>query len=296
LEENIFDKIWVQPAAGDAGGALGCALYMTYTKGGLKRIVNAQDSQQGSYLGNSYTDEDVAEFVGSRGLTAHRCEDVSKTCQITAGFLAENKIVGWFRGRMEFGPRALGNRSIIALPLSQEMQSKINLRIKFRESFRPFAPSVLAEKENEYFDLKQDSPYMLLVGHVNPDRCKPFDKKKLLEESGGNMIPVVNVARSDIPAVTHLDYSARVQTVDRDRNPDYYQLISEFEKLTGCGVIVNTSFNVRGEPIVCSIEDAYRCFMRTDMDVLVVENWVFIKEEQPALEGDSDWRSEYELD
>ncbi len=296
LEEGIFDKIWVQPAAGDAGGSLGAALYMTYASGEVERVVKQTDSQQGSYLGKSYTNEDIQSYVESKKIIAHKCSGVSETCKKTAKYLAEDKIVGWFRGRMEFGPRALGNRSIIASPLSQEMQSKINLKIKYRESFRPFAPSVLEEKENEYFDLSQDSPYMLLVGHVNADRCIPFDKKKLLEESNGDMIPVVNAARSDIPAITHLDYSARVQSVNKSRNPDYYQLISEFEKLTGYGVVVNTSFNVRGEPIVCSIEDAYRCFMRTEMDVLVMEDWFFIKEEQPKMEKDTDWRSEYELD
>lgn len=295
LKEKIFDKIWIQPAAGDAGGALGAALYMTYSKG-IERVAEANDSQKGSYLGNAYTNEDVKMFIEKKGAVAHRCDAAIDTFEKTAKFLAENKIVGWFRGRMEYGPRALGNRSIIASPLSQEMQSKINLKIKYRESFRPFAPSVLEDKENEYFDLTQDSPYMLLVGHVNPDRRIPFDKEMLLKESNGNMIPVVNMARSDIPAITHLDYSARVQSVNEERNPDYYRLIREFFKLTGCGVIVNTSFNVRGEPIVCSLEDAYRCFMRTEMDVLVLEDYIFLKEEQPKFNNDINWRKEYELD
>lgn len=296
LEEGIFDKIWIQPAAGDAGGALGAALYLTYSVGGVDRVIESTDSQKGSYLGNSYDNDDVEHFIVEKAVVAHRCDNDLVTYKKVAGYLSENKIIGWFRGRMEFGPRALGNRSIIASPLSQEMQSKINLKIKYRESFRPFAPSVLEEKMNEYFDLGQDSPYMLLVGHVNSERCIPFDKRKLLEESKGNMIPVVNVARSDIPAITHLDYSARVQSVNEERNPDYYHLISEFEKLTGCGVIVNTSFNVRGEPIVCSLEEAYRCFMRTEMDVLVLEDYIFIKEEQPESEYDVDWRIEDGLD
>lgn len=294
-DAGIFDKIWVQPAAGDAGGALGAALYYSYSHG-VERIVEKNDSQQGSYLGNRVKNSEVKEFIDKNKLIAHFSGGCKETIKKTAVLLAEEKIVGWYRGRMEYGPRALGNRSILASPLSENMQSRINLKIKYRESFRPFAPSVLKEKMNDYFDCKQESPYMLLVSHVNEARRKSFDKETLLQKNEDNMIPVVNTPRSDIPAVTHLDYSARVQSVDNESNPDYHALIEEFEKLTGCAVLVNTSFNVRGEPIVCSIDDAYTCFMRTDMDVLVIEDYIFIKEEQPELKDDKDWRLEYELD
>lgn len=295
-DEGIFDKIWIQPAAGDAGGALGAALYFSYKKAGVERLVEEGDSQQGSYLGNAFSNDEIGKFLEDKGIAAHFNESVSDTIEKTAEYLADGKIVGWFRGKMEYGPRALGNRSILASPLSKEMQSKINLKIKYRESFRPFAPSVLDEKMKDYFDAKQDSPYMLLVSHVVPERCLPFDKTLLLMQNSDNMIPVVNTPRSDIPAVTHLDYSARVQSVSKERNSDYHALINEFYKRTGCAVLVNTSFNVRGEPIVCSLEDAYRCFMRTSIDVLVLEDYIILKDEQPELVDDADWRKEYELD
>lgn len=296
LEENLFDNIWIQPAAGDAGGALGCALYATYVDGQVIRKPGEPDLQKGSYLGPEYSGEEIKLFLDQNNYPYKEYDDKERLYQKIASELSSDKVVGWFQGRMEYGPRALGNRSILADPRSKEMQSKLNLKIKFRESFRPFAPSVLAEKVNDYFELEKQSPYMLLCADVKEKRRKHFDLEGLLNESSHNMLPVVNAERSDIPAVTHVDYSARIQTVDKGQNYDYYRLIKEFEKLTGYGVLVNTSFNVRGEPIVCSPEDAYLCFMRTEMDVLVMENYVLYKEEQQVYEETTDWRSVYELD
>ena len=215
-----------------------------------------------------------------------------------ARMIEKGKVIGLFQGRMEFGPRALGNRSIIADARSKEMQSKLNLKIKFRESFRPFAPSVLRERVSDYFELDEihESPYMLMVEKVRPERRISFDLSQYLNEKNDNLLPIVNQERSDIPAITHVDYSARIQTVDEERNPFYYRVIKAFEKLTGCGVIVNTSFNVRGEPIVCTPKEAYECFMRTNMDILVLERFILKKEEQPRFVEDEDWREKYELD
>lgn len=294
VDAGIFDNIWIQPAAGDAGGSLGCALYAAYEMFGVKRVVNHSDSQQGSYLGPEFSREYVKKFLDDNGYKYHDYgDDVNKE---VAKLLAEENIVGRCSGRMEFGPRALGNRSIIADPRSEKMQSKLNLKIKYRESFRPFAPSVLEEKISEYFEIPCPSPYMLLVEPVKKERQLPFDRDAMLKATDFDMLPIVNAKRSDIPAVTHIDYSARIQSVSRERNPQYYDLIKEFEKLTGCGVIVNTSFNVRGEPIVCTPQDAYKCFMRTEMDVLVLGEFVLLKDEQPEFDDRQDWRSEYELD
>lgn len=296
LLRNNVDHIWIQPAAGDAGGALGCALYSFYQRYGHERTVNKLDSQKGSYLGPEFFSEEIQQYLDSQKLKYHKYENKHELCSNIASELAGDKVVGWFQGRMEYGPRALGNRSILGNPTSKKMQSVLNLKIKYRESFRPFAPSVLNDKCSEYFELEQESPYMLLCADVNVGRRKEFDKSSLIAKYMDDMLPIVNISRSDIPAVTHLDYSARIQTVSEETNPIYYQLISEFEKKTGYAVVINTSFNVRGEPIVCTPEDAYRCFMRTEMDILVLGDYVLYKKEQPAFEEKGDWRSEYELD
>jgi len=296
LNEKIFDHIWIQPAAGDAGGALGAALYLYYNWLDIERKTDGKDTQKGSYLGNQYSSRAVRNYLIENGYKYHQYENETELYACIAEQLASEKVIGLFHGRMEFGPRALGNRSIIADARSKEMQSKLNLKIKFRESFRPFAPSILKEKVNEYFELDEESPYMLLVENVKEDRRLSFNLKDYLNEENHNLLPIVNEMRSDIPAVTHVDYSARIQTVDEETNPYYYNVIKEFEKLTGCSVIVNTSFNVRGEPIVCSLKDAYECFMRTNMDVLVLENCVLLKKEQEAWTEDTDWREKYELD
>ncbi len=297
LKEDWLDSIWIQPAAGDAGGALGCALYAYYKLNHSDRtIVAGRDSQKGSYLGNSYSDDEVANFVEKHGYVAHKFDDKKDLYKDIAGRIASQNVIGWFQGRMEYGPRSLGNRSILADPRSEKMQSILNLKIKYRESFRPFAPAVLKEKVSEYFEMDCESPYMLLVANVKKERCLDFDKEAFLKNYEDDMLPVVNAKRSDIPAVTHIDYSARIQTVDKETNLDFYKLLEAFEEQTGCGVLINTSFNVRGEPIVCSLEDAYTCFMRTEMDVLVLGNMVLLKEEQPEWSETKDWRNEYELD
>lgn len=296
LREKIFENIWIQPAAGDAGGALGAALYAYYMNYQGKRSVDTSDSQKGSYLGPEFSVEEIKKYLDENGYVYHEIADKDAFFEKAAHELAQEKVVGVFHGRMEYGPRALGNRSIIADSRSPEMQSKLNLKIKYRESFRPFAPSVLEERLEDYFELSAPSPYMLLVDEVKKEKQKPFDLDKLLEASREDMLPVVNEVRSDIPAITHVDYSARIQTVNRERNEHYYNLIKAFEQETGCGVIVNTSFNVRGEPIVCTPREAYECFMRTEMDVLLLENLILYKEEQPAWTETEDWRRKYELD
>jgi len=291
LRESPFENIWIQPSAGDAGGALGAALAVWYRYLGNQRAnPNGHDSQQGSYLGPSFCNEDVETFLASKGYPFHGIHGDQKAGTI-AEQIAQGKIVGYMAGRMEFGPRALGARSILGDPRSTDTQTVMNLKIKYRESFRPFAPSVLEEKASEYFDMHTPSPYMLLVADVT--------KKRRLPQPPGEEVPMLErlkVKRSDIPAVTHLDYSARLQTVNQKDKADYYAIISEFEKLTGCAVIVNTSFNVRGEPIICTPEDAYRCFMRTQMDVLVIENCMLFKNEQPFWQEKEDWRRELDLD
>jgi carbamoyltransferase len=291
LREGPFDDIWVQPAAGDAGGVLGAALCVWHRYLGKERKNDTEyDTQLGSYLGPSFPMPTVEKFLRSNGYVYHEL-DTDKKASSVAELIADGKIIGYMAGRMEFGPRALGARSIIGDARRQDTQTVMNLKIKYRESFRPFAPTVLEEKVSEYFETDRPSPYMLLVANVRKERRLPQPSK-----DGLPMIERLKVKRSDIPAVTHLDYSARLQTVNKKDKPDYHEIICEFEKLTGCAVIVNTSFNVRGEPIICTPEDAYRCFMRTEMDVLVIENFILFKEEQPPWREKGDWRSELELD
>jgi carbamoyltransferase len=295
VEKGFFDKIWIQPAAGDAGGALGAALLACYNTYGMERVVSPNDIQQGSYLGQSFSNEQAKEQLDKVNAKYHLLGEDERN-EVIAHQLADEKVIGLFQGRAEFGPRALGNRSIIADPRSETMQSQLNLKIKYRESFRPFAPSVLAERASDYFELDGESPYMLLCADVRKERRIGFSLKEQLSDSDMDLLPVVNRRRSDIPAVTHVDYSARIQTVTPERNKDYYGIIKEFETITGCGVIINTSFNVRGEPIVNSPIDAYKCFMRTEMDVLVVGDYILYKDEQPVFEENIDWRDLYELD
>ena len=275
LKEKIFENIWIQPAAGDAGGALGAALALWHKELKQERLTSLKDNMRGSYLGPSFNNDEILDKLTALGADFEKLseEDLLK---ITAKELSKEKIIGWFQGRMEFGPRALGARSIIADPRSETMQKKLNLKVKFRESFRPFAPSIIREDLTDWFDLDCDSPYMLLVADVKNNIKKEMtkDEKKLFG------IEKLNVKRSDIPAVTHVDYSARIQTVHENTNPRYYKLIKNFKDITKCPVLVNTSFNVRGEPIVCSIEDAYKCFMGTDLDILVCGDFILYKEKQ----------------
>ena len=292
LREGPFERIWVQPAAGDAGGALGVAQLIWHRRFGKPRAVNGgRDTMRGACLGPAFTDREIESFLHESGAVYHRLE---RACllQTTASLLAQDKVVGWFNGRMEFGPRALGARSILGDPRSPRMQAQMNLKIKFREGFRPFAPSVLRERVGEYFELTDDSPYMLLVAPVRKERRIPMTE----DHKGLWGIEKLNLVRSDIPAVTHIDYSARVQTVEREVSPDYYDLIREFDRQTGCGVLVNTSFNVRGEPIVCSPRDAYTCFMRTHIDALVLGPFLLHKVEQPAWSESGEWRKQFQLD
>ena len=274
-KEKIFENIWIQPAAGDAGGALGAALALWHKELKHERLTPIKDNMSGSYLGPSYNNNEIQNKLTALGATFEKLseEDLLK---VTAEELSKEKTIGWFQGRMEFGPRALGARSIIADPRSETMQKKLNLKVKFRESFRPFAPSVIREDLSDWFDLDCDSPYMLLVADV-----KNNIKKEMTEEEKKLFgIEKLNVKRSDIPAVTHVDYSARIHTVHENTNPRYYKLIKNFKNITKCSVLVNTSFNVRGEPIVCSIDDAYKCFMGTDLDVLVCGDFILYKEKQ----------------
>ncbi len=281
LREGIFDDIWIQPAAGDAGSALGCALFVWHQLEGRERVPDAR-RQKATYLGPSYSNDVIRSFLDEAGIPYRYFEDEDALCAHVAERLAEEKVVGWFQGRMEFGPRALGARSILGDPRSPRMQSTLNLKIKFRESFRPFAPSVLVEHASEYFDLDRPSPYMLLVADVRADkRVPPRD-----EDLSRRGLARLGTVRSVIPAVTHVDNSARVQTVAREDNPRYYRLIEKFYERTGCPVLINTSFNVRGEPIVCTPQEAYTCFMRTHMDYLVLGNFVLDKADQPAVEID----------
>jgi carbamoyltransferase len=292
LREGPFKNIWIQPAAGDAGGALGVAQLIWHRHAGQPRqVVAGRDSMKGGYLGPEFSAAEIAAYLDSVGAKYVRLEPAA-LFQKVAATLADEKIVGWFDGRMEFGPRALGARSILGDPRSARMQAQMNIKIKFREGFRPFAPSVLRERVADYFALDVDSPYMLLVAPVRPERQIPLtpEQRKLWG------IDMLNVPRSDIPAVTHIDYSARIQTVTADRNGNYYHLIKEFERQTGCPVLVNTSFNVRGEPIVCTPADAYQCFMRTHLDYLVLGSFVLDKRDQPEWTGDQEWQTEFQLD
>jgi len=292
LKGGPFEEIWIQPAAGDAGGALGAALFAWHQYLDNPRAPQPGTScQGGSYLGPDFAPAQIRATLNKLGAPYRELDDDALFARV-AELLAREKVVGWFQGRMEFGPRALGNRSIIGDARSPKMQSVMNLKIKHRESFRPFAPSVLGERVADYFELDTASPYMLLVAGVRPELRRAMTQ----EEESRFGIAKLNAVRSEIPAVTHVDYSARVQTVHADTNPAYHRLLTEFERLTGCGVLVNTSFNVRGEPIVCTPEHAYTCFMRTEMDYLVLGNCLLDKAEQPAWREDGDWRREFELD
>ena len=296
LREGPFENIWIQPAAGDAGGALGAALSAWYqyldNPRRAKQVCGGRiDGMKASYLGPSFSAAEIQGFLDGMGARYHRLsrKDLVATAAVE---LASEKVVGWFQGRMEFGPRALGARSILGDPRSTKMQSLMNLKIKYRESFRPFAPSVLRERVSDYFDMSCDSPYMLLVAPVQEEiRVSMTAEQKQLFG-----IEQLNIPRSSVPAITHVDYSARVQTVSREENGIYYDLIAEFARLTGCPLVVNTSFNVRGEPIVCAPEDAFRCFMRTEMDVLVLEDFLLRKDEQGAFEEETAWQEEFQLD
>lgn len=291
LRENIFEDIWMQPAAGDAGGALGAALSVWYDYLDNKRKPNRSDDQKGSYLGPEYSDKEIADFLEMHKIPNRKLDESSRM-DVLADLIASENVVGWFQGRMEFGPRALGARSILGDARSPEMQKKMNLKIKYRESFRPFAPSVLSEHVSDYFEIDRQSPYMMLVAPVKEKR-----QRKMSEEERKLFgIDKLNILRSDIPAITHVDYSARIQTVHKETNPDYWELIHTFYEKTGCPVIVNTSFNVRGEPIVCTPLDAYKCFMRTEMDYLVLGPYLLDKKDQPEFHDDIDWRETFELD
>lgn len=293
LREGPFKNIWIQPAAGDAGGALGAALMVWHTvQNEERRTNNGNDKMKGTYLGPAFNDEEIRSYLKERGYPAHRFKNEDERANRIAHLIDEQNVIGLFQGRMEFGPRALGNRSIIGDARSPKMQSIMNLKIKHRESFRPFAPSCLEERVSDFFELDRESPYMLLVTKVKSDRCKKIGKMK----KGLSARKIINQVRSDIPAITHVDYSARVQTVSLERNQSYYKIIKNFEELSGYGIIINTSFNVRGEPIVCSPEDAYRCFMRTEMDYLVLGSYILDKREQPEWMEKTDWNKAYILD
>lgn len=293
LRKYIFKDIFIQPAAGDAGGALGAALAAYHIHYGKDRTVaTGLDAMKGSYLGPLHSDLEVDLMARKYKAPFHLFDNFDELTTRTAAELSEGNVVGWFQGRMEFGPRALGGRSILGDPRNPEMQKKLNLKIKYRESFRPFAPSVLAEECEKYFDHKGISPYMLLVADVKEDRRKPIPANYY-------EMPLMDrlyVPRSDVQAITHLDFSARIQSVHKETNPKYYRLLEKFRDKTGFGMLVNTSFNVRGEPIVCTPEDAYRCFMRTEMDFLVVNNCLFVKTEQPAWKEIDNWKTEFKLD
>jgi len=297
LREKIFDRIWIQPAAGDAGGALGAALLATHMRFGVPRIHPAPktDSQHGSLLGPAYSSAEVEAFLQRHDYPYERVVDLSERASRIAMALREGKVVGVLAGRMEFGPRSLGARSILGDPRNAETQVAMNLKIKYRESFRPFAPAVLEEHAGDYFELDEPSPYMLLVAPVQSRRRCHTDTTRF-QQGDDDLLRVVKQVRSDIPAVTHVDYSARVQTVTAESPSLLRHVLEAFEQLTGCAVLVNTSFNVRGEPIVCSPQDAYRCFMRTDMDLLVLEDCLVSKSGQPETVRDDRWKQEYALD
>ncbi len=292
LRESPFEDIWIQPAAGDAGGALGAALMSWYTYlENPRQADNVHDFQAGSYLGPAFSDEQIETYLRDQGCPYTKLSDGELPEKI-ADLIADEKVIGWFQGRMEFGPRALGGRSIIGDARSPKMQETMNLKIKFRESFRPFAPSVLAEEVSNYFELDRQSPYMLLVAPVKKELQKPMTD----EQKSMFGLEKLNVVKSTIPAITHVDYSARVQTVHKETNPLYHAMISTFHEKHGCPVIINTSFNVRGEPIVCKPHDAYMCFMRTNMDYLIMGHYLLEETEQKPLDKDIDWLREFELD
>jgi carbamoyltransferase len=293
LRSGEIDELWIHPAAGDAGGALGAAYTAEYLwNGGTRKPRDGKDEMRGSLLGPKFGDEDVSRVCRKYGAPCKHYDDFDGLCEDVAKLMADGQVIGWFQGRLEWGPRALGNRSIVGDARHPEMQKRLNLKIKYREGFRPFAPSVLVEDMREYFALDAPSPYMLLVAPVQEKRWNPLPDNY----DGMEMYDRLYILRSDIPAVTHVDYSARIQTVHKDTNERYWRLINAFKGHTGYGVIVNTSFNVRGEPIVCTPEDAYRCFMRTEMDYLVVGDHLFSKTDQPEWKEEKEWRDEFELD
>jgi carbamoyltransferase len=296
LCEGPFENIWIQPAAGDAGGALGAALFVWYQLLENERKVDGYDRQRGSLLGPAYTNDQICQYLDCVSAKYHSYTDEEQLIATVADMISEGKVIGWFQGQMEFGPRALGSRSIIGDARREEMQSIMNRKIKFRESFRPFAPCVLTEDVNDYFEMQpgRDSPYMLLVAPVQHHKRLPPDKP--VESLKG--LDKLRAKRSVIPAITHVDYSARIQTVDPQRHPRLHRLISKFKQRTGCSVIINTSFNIRGEPIVCSPEHAYRCFMATNMDALVMENQLLYKEQQPQAKQHEidEYKAQFELD
>tara|TARA_A100001388_G_scaffold188533_1_gene141786 strand:+ start:125 stop:1981 length:1857 start_codon:yes stop_codon:yes gene_type:complete len=291
VKEQIFDDIWIQPASGDAGSALGAALLAYYQYFKKNRIINPDDSMKGTYLGCEFSNSQITNYLKRVKAPYEKFKD-EILFEMIAEYLDKEKVIGWFNGPMEFGPRALGARSIIGDPRSQNMQNIMNLKIKFRESFRPFAPSILEEDFSDVFELDIKSPYMLLVAPIKKDLRKTMSKEQL------NLFGIekLNVPRSNLPAITHIDYSSRIQTVSLKTNPRFHELISTFKKRTGCSCVVNTSFNVRGEPIVCTPQDAYRCFMRTEMDILVMQNVVLFKADQPSFEKDEKWKQEFDLD
>ncbi len=292
LRSGIFNDIYIQPAAGDAGGALGCALIAWYQHlGNDRKTDGVSDFMKGAYLGPQFSNNEIKIFLDKKGYSYRELED-NELPEMVADLIADQKVIGWFQGRMEFGPRALGGRTIIGDARSAETQKTINLKIKYRESFRPFAPSVREENISEYFEIDRPSPYMLLVADVKKEKQLKMNK----EQESYFGLDKLNIARSEIPAVTHVDYSARIQSVNKNTNPRYHQMLTKFNEKYGCPVIVNTSFNVRGEPIVCTPQDAYTCFMRTEMDYLILNNYLLKKSDQKLLENDSDWRSEFELD
>jgi carbamoyltransferase len=291
LRDGPFTNLWIQPAAGDAGGALGAALMVWHQMLDHPRTTNGGDRMKGSWLGPEYSDREILDYLDKIDAVSEKLSDADLADRV-ARLLASEKVVGWFRGRMEFGPRALGSRSIIGDARSPKMQAQMNLKIKFRESFRPFAPCVLRDHVREYFEMDCESPYMLLVAPVVTDKRRSMTTQE--ETLWG--IDKLNVPRSTIPAVTHVDYSARIQTVDRERHGMFHGMMQRFYALTGCAVIVNTSFNVRGEPIVCTPEDAYRCFMFTHLDALVLGNRLLLKEQQPTMAGAAEHLGKFKLD
>jgi len=292
LRSNIFEDIYIQPAAGDAGGALGCALIAWYQYLENDRHADGKnDFMKGAYLGPEFSNGEIEEYLDKKGYSYQKLQDEELPERI-ADLIAEQNVIGWFQGRMEFGPRALGGRTIIGDSRSSETQKTINLKIKYRESFRPFAPSIREENISEYFDIDRPSPYMLLVADVKKDKQLKMTK----EQEGYFGLKKLNIARSEIPAVTHVDYSARIQSVNKKTNTRYHQMLTKFNEKYNCPVVVNTSFNVRGEPIVCTPKDAYLCFMRTEMDYLILNNFLLKKTDQKLLDNDSDWMSEFDLD
>ena len=292
LRSGLFDDIWIQPAAGDAGGALGCALFTWYQYlGNSRKADNQTDFMKGAYLGPQFQNDTIESFLNQNSYPYIKLND-GEISEKIADLISDAKVIGWFQGKMEFGPRALGARSIIGDARSSEMQKTMNLKIKHRESFRPFAPSIMAEHISDYFEIDRASPYMLLVANIREEKQISMTE----EQKSYFGLEKLNVVRSEVPAITHVDYSARIQSVNQETNPIYHQMLTKFYERYGCSVIVNTSFNVRGEPIVCTPEDAYLCFMRTEMDYLIMGNYLLDKTEQHPLKNDSEWSKEFELD